>query len=158
MVLVQTSFGFLRCLFDEEGGLVSIDILQKGSATPPETIPEYARDWVSDLQAYGCGRLRSFSRSFRFPNGTAFQQRIWWTLLSIPYGQTRSYSWLAASVGSPGAARAAGQAVGKNPLPIVIPCHRIIAADGTLGGFSGGLEVKRRLLELEGIRLAACRS
>ncbi len=71
----------------------------------------------------------------------------------IPYGQVRTYGWLAEAAGRPGAARAAGQAVARNPFPIIIPCHRVIAADGRLGGFGGGLEMKRKLLELEGVRL-----
>jgi methylated-DNA-[protein]-cysteine S-methyltransferase len=71
----------------------------------------------------------------------------------IPYGQVRTYGWLAKAAGNPKAARAAGQAMARNPLPIIIPCHRVIAASGGLGGFGGGLEMKRRLLELEGVRL-----
>ncbi|HEX2253600.1 MAG TPA: methylated-DNA--[protein]-cysteine S-methyltransferase [Thermoanaerobaculia bacterium] len=84
------------------------------------------------------------------PRGTAFQQQVWRALQAIPCGETRSYAALAAAVGRPGAARAVGQANSKNPIGVVIPCHRVIAADGTLGGYAGGLDMKRRLLTREG--------
>jgi len=74
---------------------------------------------------------------------------VWQATRLIPYGETRSYLWVAVQIGKPGAARAVGQALGRNPLPVIVPCHRVIAADGGLGGFTGGLEMKRRLLELE---------
>jgi methylated-DNA-[protein]-cysteine S-methyltransferase len=80
------------------------------------------------------------------PQGTAFQRRVWQELQRIPFGETRSYAQLAAAVGRPGAARAVGQANGSNPICLLVPCHRVIAADGSLGGFSGGLQLKRRLL------------
>ena len=83
--------------------------------------------------------------------GTPFQRRVWKAIASIPWGETRSYAWLARKAGSPRAYRAAAQACGANPLPRIIPCHRVIASDGTLGGFSGGLSLKRKLLMLEGI-------
>ena len=85
------------------------------------------------------------------PKGTAFQQRVWQELLRIPYGRTESYGSLAARLGS--SARAVGSAVGRNPLSIIIPCHRVLGADGSLCGYAGGLENKRKLLDLEGIRI-----
>lgn len=81
--------------------------------------------------------------------GTAFQRGVWEILRSIPFGQTRSYLWVARRLGNPRAAHAVGPACGANPLPLVIPCHRVIMADGSLGGFTGGIELKRRLLLLE---------
>ena len=83
-------------------------------------------------------------------SGTDFQRKVWSTLRKIPRGQTRSYAWLAQQVGKPKATRAVGAACGANPIPVVIPCHRVIASDGSLGGFGGGLPIKRRLLQLEG--------
>jgi O-6-methylguanine DNA methyltransferase len=80
-----------------------------------------------------------------------FQRDVWQAARLIPYGETRSYKWIAEQIGKPGAVRAAGHALGKNPLPIIIPCHRVIGSNGELTGFSGGLLVKKRLLELEGI-------
>ncbi|BCA55160.1 Methylated-DNA-[protein]-cysteine S-methyltransferase [Nitrospira sp. KM1] len=92
----------------------------------------------------------SFSLPLDLANGTPFQQRVWRALRRVPYGSLRSYQWLALRVGGRPYARAVGNAVGANPLPIVVPCHRIIAANDTLGGFSSGLSMKRRLLSLEG--------
>ncbi|MDR2521050.1 MAG: methylated-DNA--[protein]-cysteine S-methyltransferase, partial [Spirochaetaceae bacterium] len=82
--------------------------------------------------------------------GTVFQRAVWAALAAIPYGQTRSYRDVAAAAGNPSACRAVGGAAHRNPFAIVVPCHRVIGADGSLTGFSGGLAVKRRLLELEG--------
>ena len=84
------------------------------------------------------------------PRGTAFQRDVWQMLASIPYGDTISYAQLASRIGKPSATRAVGAANGRNPLPIVLPCHRVIGADGSLTGFGGGLPTKRFLLELEG--------
>ena len=86
--------------------------------------------------------------------GTEFQQKVWAQLRAIPLGQTRSYGEIAASVGSPKGARAVGGACGFNPIPVLVPCHRVLAGGGRLGGFSGGLDWKKRLLEVEGLGLA----
>lgn len=83
------------------------------------------------------------------PEGTAFQQRVWAALLGIPYGRTTTYGALAAQLGSPSASRAVGLANGRNPISVIVPCHRVIGADGSLTGYGGGLERKRALLELE---------
>jgi len=88
-------------------------------------------------------------------NGTAFQRRVWRALQDIPYGVVVSYGEIARRIDMPNAARAIGQANGANPIPIVVPCHRVIAADGTIGGFSGGLAIKQQLLAIERVRLAA---
>jgi len=80
---------------------------------------------------------------------TTFQQAVWRAAMAIPYGETRSYSWIAKRIKNPKAGRAVGQALGVNPIPIIIPCHRVIDATGGLGGFSGGLGMKKRLLALE---------
>lgn len=82
--------------------------------------------------------------------GSFFQRRVWRTALRIPFGRVRSYRWVAARVGGGRYARAVGHALGANPIPIIVPCHRVVAHDGSLGGFSGGLRTKRRLLALEG--------
>ena len=106
------------------------------------------------LEAYFAGRLHAFDLPLA-PEGTLFQQRVWAALRDIPYGETRSYADIAHAIGRPGAARAVGQANHNNPIAIVIPCHRVVAADGSLGGYGGGLFVKRALLELEGVTMAA---
>ncbi|CAG4975753.1 MAG: methylated-DNA--[protein]-cysteine S-methyltransferase [Lysobacter sp.] len=101
------------------------------------------------LAAYFAGERHGFDLPLA-PRGTEFQRAVWHALASIPYGQTVSYAQLAARVGRPTATRAVGAANGRNPLPIVLPCHRVIGADGSLTGFGGGLPTKQFLLELEG--------
>lgn len=115
-----------------------------------------ARDASALLDAAEAQLREYFARTRRTfdlpldPRGTAFELRVWTALRTIPYGETRSYGAIAA-IGSPRAARAVGMANHRNPLPILIPCHRVIGADGSLTGYAGGLETKRRLLALEGI-------
>lgn len=104
----------------------------------------------SQLLDYLAGRRDTFDVSLDLSQGTSFQRQVWRTLQRVPYGKLRSYQWIASRVGGPHYARAVGNAVGANPLPIVIPCHRIVAHDASLGGFSGGLSMKRKLLSLEG--------
>ena len=101
------------------------------------------------LRAYFAGGLREFSLPLD-TQGTDFQKRVWGQVAVIPYGETRSYLQIATAIGSPRAVRAVGAANGANPVPIVVPCHRVIGAKGKLVGYGGGLAMKRRLLELEG--------
>ncbi|NYV77762.1 methylated-DNA--[protein]-cysteine S-methyltransferase [Streptomyces sp. UH6] len=103
---------------------------------------------VEQLEAYFAGELREFDLPLRM-NGTAFQRSVWERLRAIPYGETRSYGQLAAELGSPGASRAVGLANGRNPVGIIVPCHRVIGAGGSLTGYGGGLERKERLLAFE---------
>jgi methylated-DNA-[protein]-cysteine S-methyltransferase len=103
---------------------------------------------VRQLRAYFEGRLWRFDLPLD-PRGTPFQLRVWRELLAIPYGETRSYRWVAERAGSPTAVRAAGAANGSNPIAIVVPCHRVIGSNGKLTGYGGGLPLKRTLLELE---------
>lgn len=100
------------------------------------------------LSAYFAGELTEFDLALR-PEGTAFQRQVWQALQNIPYAETRSYGDIAAMVGKPEASRAVGAANGQNPLPIVIPCHRVIGSKGDLTGFGGGLACKKHLLALE---------
>ncbi len=107
------------------------------------------RPYISEIEEYFAGKRREFT----FPldlRGTDFQLACWRALLAIPYGETRSYADIARMVGKPNAFRAVGMANNRNPIAIVVPCHRVIASDGTLCGYGGGLDVKRKLLELEG--------
>lgn len=104
-----------------------------------------------ELSEYAAGRRKKFEVPFEL-HGTCFQCEVWRALFEIPWGETRTYGEIARALGRPGAARAVGAAAGRNPLPVIVPCHRLIAAGGGLGGFSGGLEVKKRLLALEGRR------
>jgi methylated-DNA-[protein]-cysteine S-methyltransferase len=108
---------------------------------------------VSRLREYFKGKPVDFDDKLDTSEGTAFQRSVWSACRSIPYGQTRTYAWIAEQIGKPGASRAVGNALGKNPVPIIVPCHRVLASDGGLGGFKGGLPAKKHLLKLEGIKL-----
>ena len=101
-----------------------------------------------ELDAYFAGKLRAFTVPVA-PKGTPFQERVWAALLTIPYGKTRSYGEQAAAIGSPNASRAVGLANGRNPIAIIIPCHRVIGANGSLTGYGGGMARKKLLLDLE---------
>ncbi|MEE2658277.1 MAG: methylated-DNA--[protein]-cysteine S-methyltransferase [Candidatus Latescibacterota bacterium] len=121
-------------------------------ATPPQDWRQVDSQLPFDLegqfQAYFAGELREFNLPLS-PQGTVFQRRVWSELRKIPYGQTCSYGELARRIGKPGAARAVGSANHYNPLPVVVPCHRVIGSRGQLTGYAGGVQVKRFLLELE---------
>jgi len=110
---------------------------------PP--LPEVRRQ----LAEYFAGARRAFALPLA-PAGTEFERRVWQALGAIPYGETRSYAEIAQAIGHPAACRAVGRANGRNPIAIVIPCHRVIGSDGSLTGYSGGLDLKRFLLDLEG--------
>ena len=103
---------------------------------------------IEQLRAYFAGELERFDLPLA-PAGTEFQRKVWAALLDIPYGETRSYGELARRIGNDKASRAVGAANGQNPIPVIIPCHRVVGSDGSPTGFGGGLETKRRLLELE---------
>lgn len=106
------------------------------------------REAAAQLTAYFAGGLARFELPLD-PRGTAFQVRVWRELERIPYAETRSYREIAASIGAPRSIRAVGAANGRNPIPIIVPCHRVIGADGKLVGYGGGLPLKKRLLDLE---------
>jgi methylated-DNA-[protein]-cysteine S-methyltransferase len=113
------------------------------------SLPEPAREAVRQLEQYFAGARREFTVPLS-PQGTPFQLAVWDELQRIPYGTTITYGELAARLGDPKAIRAVGRANGANPIWIIIPCHRVIGADGSLTGYAGGIDVKRALLELEG--------
>lgn len=116
----------------------------------PEIKKGHAPDSVKrELKAFFEGKTEKFSCSTIFLEGTDFERKVWQTLNEIPYGETRTYKWLAEKIGNSKANRAVGRALGKNPIPIVFPCHRVIESDGSIGGYSSGVDIKRRLLELE---------
>ncbi len=114
---------------------------------PSETLPYPIAE---QLDAYFAGELREFDLPLA-PEGTTFQLEVWAALEEIPYGETISYLELARRIGNPAAVRAVGLANGKNPLSIIIPCHRVIGSDGSLTGYGGGLPIKEHLLMLEGV-------
>lgn len=149
--IVETPIGPLL-LVASARGVRRIEFPRNGRVVMPETglRRDAARlaDAVAQLQAYFAGTRLDFDFA-RDPQGTAFQRNVWDALCAIPVGETVSYGELARRIGRPNASRAVGAANGANPLPIVVPCHRVIGSDGTLTGFGGGLPAKRWLLEHE---------
>lgn len=103
---------------------------------------------IQEISDYFSGKLKMFSNII-LPKGTGFQQKVWKVLLDVPYGSTVSYQEIAIAAGSPQACRAAGNALNKNPLPLIIPCHRVISKNGTIGGFGSRIDIKKYLLDLE---------
>lgn len=104
---------------------------------------------ITQLKEYQAGQRQVFDIPLDLSTGTPFQQKVWEALLKIPYGKTISYAQLANHIGQPTACRAVAQANGRNPLSLIIPCHRVIASDGKLGGYTGGVEIKQTLLDIE---------
>ncbi|MDW8102839.1 MAG: methylated-DNA--[protein]-cysteine S-methyltransferase [Anaerolineae bacterium] len=157
---LETAWGWMATAFSDLG-LVSITLpcpskekaIGEILALWPEASP--VEDALQELKGCLTRYFKGERVNFNFPldlrTGTAFQKKVWEEVRSIPWGQTRTYGEVAARVGKPGAARAVGQALARNPLPIIIPCHRVIGASGNLTGFSGGIELKKKLLALERI-------
>lgn len=144
-------------LDEKNGALTSLwfrrdDSLPVGVAAEDCHETPLLREAKAQLDAYFAGRLKEFSLPLA-PSGTLFQQKIWEQLLRIPYGETRTYAEIAAWADNPKACRAVGLANNRNPLPVFIPCHRVVGANGALTGYAGGLDVKLKLLQLEGIWL-----
>jgi methylated-DNA-[protein]-cysteine S-methyltransferase len=148
--LVPSPFRSLCVAVDGDGRLIEIRFDRRRPEGRRDA--KRCRDAASQLGEYFAGTRREFDLDLA-PYGTEFQLRVWRALRGIPYGTVRNYGDVARAIGQPGAARAVGQANGCNPLPIVIPCHRVIASDGSIGGYSGGLAIKHRLLGLEGAEL-----
>ena len=144
--------GLTLRLVANDSGLRSIEFepWRRLQGCRPGTHP-IAAEAIRQLRAYFAGKLRRFDLPLDL-QGTEFQRRVWRELEAIPFGETRSYSQIATVIGAPRAVRAVGAANGANPIPIVIPCHRVIGAAGALVGYGGGLPLKKRLLELEGAR------
>ncbi len=152
---LKTPIGVLQIAASDEG-LV-------GVVFPNETKRQYAKSKgtaaaekhldvaVRALREYFAGARRDFSDVTLVPSGTDFQMRVWQALYDIPFGETRSYGDIARAIDNPKGVRAVGLANGRNPIPIIVPCHRVIGANGTLTGFGGGLPTKKWLLEHEGI-------
>lgn len=143
-------------LVADDGVLAGLYMRDQRHRPPEETFGEPDAgpfgEVATQLEAYFAGRLHTFDLPLA-PVGTAFQERVWAELRAIPYGETRSYGQLADRLGAPGASRAVGLANGRNPIGIIIPCHRVVGAGGGLTGYGGGLPRKRFLLDLEqGVR------
>lgn len=158
--LLKTTRGWVAVAYTERGILaltlpvktpgMAFEALQ-GKVTLPLVRGQGYRKLARDLDRYFRGEVVSFKHPLDFTAATPFQRRVWVVLRGIPYGATQGYQEVARAVGMPRAARAVGQAVGANPIPLLIPCHRVVASDGSLGGFAWGLTWKRHLLQVEGI-------
>ena len=159
-VVFKTQWGWMGLAASEKG--VSAIVLPKSSrqavvrALPflngrPRSVPaKLLREAQRQIVAFLTGKRRMLDFPIDLSGGTSFQRRVWQTALRIPYGRARSYGWIASKLGGRRYARAVGHALGANPVPLIVPCHRVLAHDASLGGFSGGLPVKRKLLQLEG--------
>ena len=144
LTVVATDRGLRAVLWpDDEPSRVPLDLAER-----PDPSKGCLADAVRQLEAYFAGRLQEFDLPLDLV-GTSFQVAVWRALGDIPYGETVTYGGLAASIGQPGKARAVGTAVGRNPVSVVLPCHRVVGASGALTGFAGGLDAKRLLLDLE---------
>ena len=150
IILAATPLGLAGLWFDDQAHMPS-QALQKSWPVQPDQA--LLQQTSTELDAYFAGALTAFSVPLDLRGGTAFQQSVWQALLSIAPGQTSSYGKVSASLGRPNAFRATGAAVGRNPVSIVVPCHRVLGANGSLTGYAGGLARKTALLTLEG---AAC--
>ena len=104
---------------------------------------------IKELREYFEKGREEFTQRISLKTGTEFDRKVWLAIRDIPYGETKTYKWLAEKIGKPNAFRAVGQSLSRNPIPVLLPCHRIIESDGSLGGYSGGVDIKRRLLEIE---------
>lgn len=143
---VESPLGPLT-LTEENGSIVRLEFAGCGEACAESAVLREAR---AQLTGYFAGERRAFNLPLA-PSGTPFQQAVWQALGEIPYGQTRSYGDIARAVGREKACRAVGMANHRNPIPVIIPCHRVIGADGSLAGYGGGTDIKRFLLRLEGL-------
>jgi methylated-DNA-[protein]-cysteine S-methyltransferase len=148
---IDTPIGELLLVGDERA-LAELHLEPHGSP-PGRPDPGCFEEAEEQLEAYLAGERTSFDLPLA-PAGTSFQLRVWEALTEIPYGETRSYGAIAAAVGRPDAVRAVGATNGRNPIAVIVPCHRVIGSDGSLTGYGGGLDRKRMLLELEAAHAA----
>lgn len=152
---IESPVGFLTVSVNAAGALVGIVIEGEAAGLNPpkaERDPTRCRVVADQLREYFAGERRRFEIDLE-PGGTTFQRSVWDEVARIRFGGTRTYGEVARRIGKPKAVRAVGMANGANPIPIVIGCHRVVGADGSLVGYGGGLRVKAALLELEGVRL-----
>ena len=166
MMIIETPIGALHALFDDEARLCELRFdtqflgflgvprsSSEGVESPRSSEePRNSEGLRLQLLEYFAGRRKAFDVPLA-PKGTPFQLAVWNALLEVPYGETVTYAELARRIGRPAAVRAVGAANGANPIPVIIPCHRVIGSNGTLTGYGGGIERKQWLLALEGRRL-----
>jgi len=146
-VYINTPLG-IATISGNEDGITSVSVTKESTNTPSIDIPSHLQNAVSQLQEYFEGKRTDFNLVLN-PEGTDFQKRVWSELLHIPFGKTATYLDMAKRLGDPKCIRAAASANGKNPLWIIVPCHRVIGSDGSLTGYAGGLWRKKWLLDHE---------
>lgn len=144
----ESPLGWL-CISGNGGSIASLTMMDKAPTRFYSPVPDYLNFAVEQLEEYFAQKRKSFDLRVDIRQGTGFQREVWQYLLGIPYGQTRSYSRIAEDLGDKKAVRAVGRALGANKVGIIIPCHRVLGADGTLTGYAWGTERKRQLLQLE---------
>lgn len=145
--IIKTPLGDMLAV-EADGALAALDFLPEGAKAEASDDSQLLRQVKEQLAAYFAGERKEFDLPIK-PRGTDFQQQVWQRLMAIPYGETRSYGQIAREIGRPKASRAVGQANHCNPISIVVPCHRVVGANGRLTGYGGGLPRKEALLELE---------
>ena len=156
----QTAYGWVGLAWSEHG-LVAVTLPEQVEFKILSRLPEVVsgnvtavgldvKALIDHLQRYFLGQDVAFDEPLDPAVGTPFQQRVWAITRSIPRGSTRTYGSVARQAGSPRSARAVGQAMARNPWPVIVPCHRVVGSDGSLTGFGGGLDMKRRMLAMEG--------
>ncbi len=164
--ICQTTLGWVGLLRSAEG-LLSVTLPQRSSQEARQLLDIETKNasdslasfpsLIERLKAYFAGNKVTFPDKLDLSQATPFQRAVWEATKRIHYGETRSYTWVAEQIGKPKAVRAVGQALGKNPLPIIVPCHRVLTKDGKLGGYSGGLETKKHLRHLESAKVSFSR-
>jgi len=161
-VVYESSIGYI-IIVTKNGKVVSLDVTDKGTYEARKMVLSFHPDAAKSmtpfktirtlLDRYLQGREVDFDVEVNISHLGIFTQKVLNELRKVSWGEVRTYGWLAKKIGKPGAARAVGQALKRNPIPIIIPCHRIIRDDGTIGGFSMGVNIKERLLALEGVKI-----
>ncbi|MFC1966108.1 methylated-DNA--[protein]-cysteine S-methyltransferase [Chloroflexota bacterium] len=147
--ILASAKGLLATTLPQQSAQEALQLL--GDNVNQATYSPYLLNNLTErLKTYFSGHRVSFPDELDLSGATPFQHKVWEATRLIPYGETRSYLWVAEQIKRPEAVRAVGQALGKNPLPLIVPCHRVVASNGKLGGFGGGLEMKENLLRLEG--------
>jgi methylated-DNA-[protein]-cysteine S-methyltransferase len=144
--ILQSPIGKLYLVFGPSS-LIGISFEKPSGIIPRQT--KTSSQAKKELEEYFTAGRTKFTVKTSFTEGTEFEKEVWKVLTDVHYGETRTYKWVAERVGKPHAFRAVGNALGKNPIPIIYPCHRIIESDGSIGGYSSGIDIKRRLLEIE---------
>lgn len=147
--LASSKKGIVRVCVGLKNEPKFVKFLEKLYQQPLLKSPQNFKDLQSHFGLYFKGKMKRFTCPLDFSHATPFQSQVWQKLTTIPYGRTLSYLWLAKAIGNPTAFRAVGNANGKNPIPIIVPCHRVIRKNGDLGGYTGGIHKKQFLIDLE---------